>query len=58
MTGAGFGGCAISLVDAKRVESHAEFVSAHYQRQIGLKPVIQSCEPSVGTEITLLSEKS
>ncbi len=58
MTGAGFGGCAISLVDAKNVEAHAEFVSAQYQLQTGLKPVVQSCEPSVGTEITLLSEKS
>lgn len=38
MTGAGFGGCTVSLVREDQVESFIERVGAAYEQRIGLKP--------------------
>jgi len=39
MTGAGFGGCAIAIVDSRYVEAVINKVGPAYESEIGLKPV-------------------
>ncbi len=38
MTGAGFGGCTISLVKSDRIEKFTTQVSENYEKKTGLKP--------------------
>jgi galactokinase len=40
MTGAGFGGCAVALVDAGYAEEIAKAVGVSYLRESGRKPSI------------------
>lgn len=42
MTGAGFGGCAIALIEKGRFDDFAEKISNHYNSMIGYKPTIFS----------------
>jgi len=52
MTGGGFGGCTVNLVDRSRIESFREEVSREYQGKTRIKPEIFAAEPSNGaTEI-------
>ncbi|WP_442754741.1 galactokinase [Methylocystis sp. JAN1] len=48
MTGGGFGGCAVSLVEASEAERFAEIVGPSYEEKTGLKPMIFSCYPGPG----------
>lgn len=48
MTGGGFGGCVVSLVDVAAVEHFAASVGPSYQRATGLDPMIFSCFPGAG----------
>jgi galactokinase len=48
MTGGGFGGCTINLVDAGHVEEVRERVERNYQAKTGIKPTILICEASDG----------
>ena len=43
MTGGGFGGCAISIVEAKRVEEFKLRVASAYEQATGLRPEIYTC---------------
>ena len=53
MTGAGFGGCTVSIVDADAVEEFIEKVGANYEARIGLKPEFYVSEiGNGGMEIT------
>ena len=53
MTGAGFGGCTVSIVDADAVEEFIEKVGANYEARIGLKPDFYVSEiGNGGIEIT------
>jgi galactokinase len=51
MTGGGFGGCTINLVDAEQAEEFQVRVSADYDAAIGLRPDIYICEASEGAEL-------
>lgn len=48
MTGGGFGGCVVSLVDVAAAEHFAASVGPSYQRATGLDPMIFSCFPGAG----------
>ena len=48
MTGGGFGGCTVNLVDSDCVEAFQESVSEGYQRLTGRKPEIYVCSPADG----------
>ncbi|MFZ5927110.1 MAG: galactokinase [Acidobacteriota bacterium] len=48
MTGGGFGGCTVSLVDHGAVGVFRERLTAAYQRKFGLTPAIYTCVPSAG----------
>ncbi len=50
MTGAGFGGCAVALIDAAAAESFAATTVAAYRGETGLDPAIYVTQPSAGTE--------
>jgi galactokinase len=51
MTGGGFGGCTINLVDADHAAEFQRRVSAEYESAIGLRPDIYICEASQGAEL-------
>jgi galactokinase len=48
MTGGGFGGCAIALVQSNRVEGFKRMVQEGYERSTGRKPEIYVCAAADG----------
>jgi galactokinase len=50
MTGGGFGGCTVNLVDAAHVDHFQRGVAEGYEQITGLKPEIYVCEASKGAE--------
>jgi galactokinase len=48
MTGGGFGGAAINLVDARYAGEFKEKIAKSYQRETGLVPQIYICKPAEG----------
>lgn len=56
MTGGGFGGATINLVDAPCAEQFAASVSAAYRKAIGISPEIYTCAPVDGAAEVLASE--
>jgi galactokinase len=55
MTGAGFGGCAVALVDEKKAPKFVAATEKAYQEKTGLQPAIYICRPSAGAELRTLS---
>ena len=50
MTGAGFGGCAVALVEAKAASSFVAQVSACYLAATGVQPAVTITRASQGAE--------
>jgi galactokinase len=50
MTGGGFGGCTVNLVDTGQVEQFKQSVPKEYRHVTGLRPEIYVCEPANGAE--------
>jgi galactokinase len=50
MTGGGFGGCTINLVEASKAKAFRESVGVEYDSKTGLRPEIHICEPSQGAQ--------
>lgn len=48
MTGAGFGGCTINLVDSDAVSEFRRQISSEYERRTGMKPDIYACKAADG----------
>jgi len=51
MTGAGFGGCAIALVDARDVSSFCDEVLFGYKATFDLPAALYSCRPVAGARL-------
>lgn len=51
MTGAGFGGCTVSLVRADAVNSIAETLGTGYEERTGIKPTIFVSRPAEGARL-------
>lgn len=51
MTGAGFGGCAVALVDERKNEAFTQAVSAAYRQRSGFEAAIYICKASAGASI-------
>ncbi len=51
MTGAGFGGCAVALVDQGRVAGFVDQVAGEYLKRSGLTAQIHICRASNGAEV-------
>ena len=50
MTGGGFGGCTINIVEAARVEEFRRRVAYGYEQATGLKPEIYVCAAADGAQ--------
>ena len=53
MTGGGFGGCAMALVDAGKAEKFAAAVAPEYQAKTSLTPSVYVCHASQGAEVVV-----
>jgi galactokinase len=51
MTGGGFGGCAMALVDSGKTENFAVSAAREYKAEFGLTPSVYVCHPSQGAEV-------
>jgi galactokinase len=51
MTGGGFGGCTVSLVETGRVAAIAEKMSTQYERQTGIPPTVLTSRPARGAHV-------
>ena len=51
MTGAGFGGCAVAVIDADEADDFVRTVSAQYQQQTGHTPALYVCQATNGAEV-------
>jgi galactokinase len=51
MTGGGFGGCAMALVEVDKAAAFAETVAHEYQAETGLVPSVYVCHPSQGADL-------
>jgi galactokinase len=48
MTGAGFGGCTVNIVDSSQVEAFSADVTEGYLAETGKEPFVYVCRPSDG----------
>lgn len=55
MTGGGFGGCCIALVQTERAEAVAEGIRAAYVARTGIEPTIFATRPSNGASVLPLA---
>ena len=53
MTGAGFGGCAVALVNSKAAQAFATHVAGAYTNRTGLVPAVYICNATAGAEVWL-----
>jgi galactokinase len=51
MTGGGFGGCTVNLVDASSAQTFAEEISRAYEAKTGIHPEVYICEPASGAGV-------
>jgi galactokinase len=51
MTGGGFGGCTVSLVDTKHVEEFCDSVRDGYRDRTNIEPHVYIVEPEQGAEV-------
>ena len=51
MTGAGFGGCAVALVDAAAVDAFTAAVLPAYRKRINLPAALYACRPVAGARL-------
>jgi galactokinase len=50
MTGGGFGGCTVNLVEAQNVSTFVEEIAGRYQRATGITPQIYICPTEAGAQ--------
>jgi galactokinase len=50
LTGGGFGGCTVNLVENEHAEAFREAVGSAYQAATGIKPEIYLCHASDGAQ--------
>ena len=51
MTGAGFGGCAVALVEAAAAATFASDTAGRYERETGRRPAVYVCSASEGASL-------
>lgn len=53
MTGAGFGGCAVALVEEQKVDEFVNAVSAAYKKKSDLEASVYVCKPNAGADVIM-----
>jgi len=53
MTGGGFGGCTLNLVEETEAEAFADRISVRYQQAVGIKPDVYICSAAEGAKAEL-----
>ena len=53
LTGAGFGGCTVNLVESDKVEMFIEQLARDYHEKVGIAPSIYLCRPAQGAHISM-----
>lgn len=53
LTGAGFGGCTVNLVESDKVEVFIEQLARDYHEKVGIAPSIYLCRPAQGAHISM-----
>jgi galactokinase len=53
MTGGGFGGCTVSLVETKKAANVAKQIAATYRRETGIEPTVLTSQPSRGAHVVV-----
>jgi galactokinase len=56
MTGAGFGGCAVALIDASQADNLEVFVAERYSERTPHTPSVYICQPSEGANMLEISD--
>jgi galactokinase len=51
MTGAGFGGCAVALVERSAVHEFARAIAAQYEKAVDLQPAVYVCQATAGASL-------
>jgi galactokinase len=51
MTGGGFGGCTVSLVESAKVDAVAQHLASSYRAQTGIEPTILTSRPARGAHV-------
>jgi len=51
MTGGGFGGCTVSLVETDKLENIAGFLTEHYRAETGIEPTVLTSRPARGAHV-------
>jgi galactokinase len=52
LTGAGFGGCTVNLIDEKQVDAFVAGLKAGYEQKTGRQAQVYACKASAGAEAT------
>lgn len=52
LTGAGFGGCTVNLVDVDQSQSFIEHLKLGYSQATGREPAVYLCQASAGAHAT------
>jgi galactokinase len=53
MTGGGFGGCTVTLVETAKAEQVAREISDAYRREKGIEPTVLTSRPSRGAHVVV-----
>ena len=53
MTGGGFGGCTLNLVESKNAAAFAQEISGRYQQAVGIKPAVYICSADDGARLEI-----
>jgi len=51
MTGGGFGGCTVSIVETDKIEKITELIDAQYEARTGLRPYSFASRPALGAHV-------
>jgi galactokinase len=51
MTGGGFGGCAVALVQADKVDAISARIAAEYEQRTKIKPTLFVSRPAAGATL-------
>ncbi len=55
LTGAGFGGCTVNLVEVKEAEAFIQGLQEGYQNETGKEVKVYLCHASAGAEVRLIN---